>query len=47
MTLKKKPNGLADRLADETARSPEEFEPDLEEYPMPELEELEWDVIDE
>lgn len=47
MTLKKKPDGLAERLADETGRSPEEFEPDFDEYPMPDLDDLEWEVIDE
>ncbi|SIS05252.1 hypothetical protein [Natronorubrum daqingense] len=47
MTLKKKPENAAERLAEETDRPKEEFEPDFEEYPKPELEDLEWETIDE
>lgn len=47
MTLKKKPEDAAERLAEETDRPREEFEPDFNAYPMPELDDLEWESIDE
>lgn len=37
---------VSEHLAEETGRPAEEFEPDYDEYPLPELDDLEWEDVD-
>lgn len=47
MTMKKNSENATEQLAEETAQSEEKFEPDFEKHPMPELDDLSWDGIDD
>ncbi len=46
MPLKEKPKDAAEHLAEMTGRPKSEFEPD-DDIPMPELDDLEWETLDD
>jgi|AntDeeMinimDraft_6_1070357.scaffolds.fasta_scaffold39379_1 hypothetical protein len=47
MTLEEKPKNAAEHLAEMTDRPESEFTADLDEYPIPDLEDLEWERLDD
>lgn len=47
MSLEEQPKDAAEHLAEMTGRPASDFEPDLEEYPYPDLEDLEWRSLDD
>ncbi|WP_157971766.1 hypothetical protein [Halorussus litoreus] len=48
MALKRRDdNTAAEELSERTGRPVDEFEPDFEEFPIPDASEQDWDVIDD